>query len=104
MSVPSFLSVQYLQMLRSGVIPIPPDSKPIFGCSPVKVKSPFGPSIFVQSPLFMEFRVSEKVLPVSFFVNSRWSVSVGLLEMVKCFLRVSPFAFLMLMNMNCPAR
>ncbi len=71
MFVSSFLSVQYLQMLRKGVIPIPPESKPIFGCSPLNVKSPFGPSIFVQSPIFSESRAFENVLPVSFFVNSR---------------------------------
>ena len=103
MSVASFLSVQYLHMLRSGVIPIPPESKPIFGCSPLNVKSPFGPSIFAQSPIFNESRAFENVLPVSFFVNSRWSVSVGLLEIVKCFFS-SPFSVLMAMNMNCPAR
>ena len=103
MFVASFLSVQYLRMLRSGVIPIPPDSRPIFGYSPVNVKSPFGPSIFVQPPIFNESRVFENVLPVSFFVNSRGSVSVGLLEMVKCFLS-SPFSVLMVMNMNCPGK
>ena len=103
MFVASFLSVQHRQMLRSGVIPIPPDSKPILGCSPVNVKSPLDPSIFAQSPIFNESRAFENVLPVSFFVNSRRSVSVGLLEMVKCFFS-SPFSVLMVMNMNCPGK
>lgn len=95
--------MQYRQMLRSGVIPIPPDSRPIFWCSPLNVKSPFGPSIFAQSPIFNESRAFENVLPVSFFVNSRGSVSVGLLEMVKCFFS-SVFSVLMVMNMNCPGK
>src|SRR3989337_4187898 len=95
------LSVQYLQILLKGVMPMPPVSKPIFSYSPSKVNFPYGASILAQDPALSVFNVAEYSLAVNFFVNSTKSFSVGLLEKLKgCISSFSPD--LIVANMYCP--
>ncbi|OPY30115.1 MAG: hypothetical protein A4E28_00476 [Methanocella sp. PtaU1.Bin125] len=61
----------YRSMLRSGVTPMPPDRNPIFGYSPEKWKSPYGPQSRNHSPPFIRSSASEYGLSVIFLVNMR---------------------------------
>lgn len=100
-SVSRPVSVEYPQMIREGVVPMLPEVIPTLSCSPSKVNLRNGPLNMAQSPALKRSRVFENSCPVSFLVGYRWSFSVGLLEMVKCFLISFPFTS-MVMNMCCP--
>jgi hypothetical protein len=68
-------------------MPIPPESIPIFLCSPAspaKVNFPKGPLSLTLSPSLSMANAFAKGWPVSLLVTSK-KPSVGLLEMDKCF-------------------
>ena len=79
----SFRSVQYLHMPMNGVTPMPPASIATLSYSPSKVNCPYGASMAAQSLSLSALRAVEYSLSESFLVNSKWSISVGLLEKLK---------------------